>query len=368
MRSIRQYTVYEWRVRRSAKRMTNWILWLVVMCAGQASAWAGTTSKGQAEYLVYLSGQTTFYAEQDYQLQWREGRDHWPGVEGYIMRIYYANKIILEQQVALLSPLQVTLRYPAIRPGVRVDAVLTISARAGGQTLSGIHTQNIVFYSKERPEPFTNTFQSLDIGVLDFTEQKSLVRFLGQIGVSHTELESLVGFAGRWLIVSGADFNKTYSLLDELYARWKQGTSIIVLAPISGAFRLPAHEPGERVMLADAQVIRDADRAWTLDTANPRASERNVIFRETLIGEQMGYEPSKTGAGPSWITFSQGVATLILCGWDLPALYDENPAAGLYLRHFLVQAEGETKRDVDSMENDQRIQGERGLIGKEQNE
>jgi hypothetical protein len=338
------------------------------MCAVPVSAWAGTTAKGQAEYLVYLSGQTTFYAEQEYRLRWREGRDHWPDVEGYVVRVYYANKVILEQQVAPLSPLQVTLRYPAIRPGVRVDALLTISAHAGGQTLSGIHAQKIVFYSKERPEPFHNTFQSLNIGVLDFTEQKVLVRFLNEIGVSHTEVEDVAGFAGRWLIVSGADFNKTYSLFDELYSRWEQGTSVLALAPISGAFRLPAHQRGERVMLADAELIRDADRDWNLDIANGRASEHEVVFRGTLVGEQIGYEPSKDGAGPSWIALSRKGATLILCGWDLSALHEENPVAGLYLRHLLLQAEAETKRNAGSMKNDQRIHGERGLIGKEQNE
>jgi len=324
------------------------IVWSVVTSGYLFFVTAGTTASSPASFLIYLSGQSAFYSGQDYELQWSEGAAHWPGAEGYVIQISYADKIVLQQQVERLTPIRATLRFPAVKSGVRTEAMLSISAYAGDQTLAGIHMQPIAVYAKRKLGRIDNMFRPLRIGVLDFTEQGSLVQFLAENGIAATQVGSAVGFSGRWLFVAGADFNNNSNLFVELYALWQQGISIFVLPPVSGIFPLPPFQSGDHFVFSDTQVAKDVDPLWSLQLANGNRTARRIVFRSTIFGEQAGYEASKDGEGSSWIGFSRYGASLILCGWDLPAMNEESPVGILYLRHLLIQRQPPISRFGDS--------------------
>lgn len=308
-------------------------VWLLALCAVASPAVAADERK----YLAYRSGQTTFYADRVYTLEWTPGPNHWPAPDRYVLRISHGGAVVVEQHVPAPAPLRVTLRYPPLRPGVQVETLLSIAAMAGGRMLSGVHMQPMVWHSPKALAGPVGRLQADDVGVVDLTEDGRLTAFLEAVGVPHTALAEADGFSGAWLIASGAGIEAQDAWFDELVSRWQQGVSILLLPPLSGTFRLPPHLQGDRVITADETLVREADETWNLQTAEDRVREHEVAFRAAAVGAQPAYEAAAAGTGPSWIELSRGGARLILCGWDLPARHLENPSAGLFLRRVLAE-------------------------------
>ena len=98
--------------------------------------------------LIYLSGQTTFYAGQEVTLQWQQGaRDSWQDIDRLNARLVYANKTILQQNLKPFFPLKFTFVYPELRDAISVDPVLVITAsQRWASTRRGVSTAVILLF------------------------------------------------------------------------------------------------------------------------------------------------------------------------------------------------------------------------------
>jgi len=335
MKSIRRHIVCRNQQKRHPEKCRI-ILSLLMTIILSFSVSAQENLGSESEYLIYLSGQSTFYAEQDYILQWDKGKDYWKDTKSFIVRVSFANQTIVERHLTAQFPLKFMLHYPRIRPGVIAEATLTISAYFNGQVQKGVHKQTIFAYSKEHPIKWGAVFKDSVIGVLDQTEDKTLIQFLDNLNIPFTKVYSLSDFTGQWMICGGIDIGGNNSLFDKLYSLMQRDVTIIVLPPIKGSFNLPPHKKGRRLTMGDEDIIKDMDKRFNLETINNQSDGAEVTFQEKSLGEYIGIEISPNGEGFSWFELAEGNARMIFCGWNLTDLHEQNPTAALLLRHLLL--------------------------------
>ena len=335
MKSIRLHIVCKNQQKRHQRKHWTMILsTLILIVSFSVSAQEDLGSK--SEYLIYLSGQSTFYAEQDYTLQWDRGKDYCKNIKSFIVRVSFANQTIVERHLTTQFPLKFKLHYPKIRPGVIVKATLTISIYLNGQIQKDIHKQTIFAYSKEHLIKWDKALKNFDIGVLDQTEDKTLVHFLDSLNIPFTKVYSLSDFTGRWMICSGIDFGDNNSLFGKLYSLMRRNVKVLALPPIKGIFNFPPHKKGRRLIMSDEDIIKDMDKRFNLETIPNQSDGAEVTFQEKSLGEYIGIEISPNGEGFSWVELAEGNDRMIFCGWNLADLHEQNPTSALLLRHLLL--------------------------------
>lgn len=297
----------------------------------------GTGHADDERLLIYGSGQTTFFAEHEYALEWNEAEDTWPAMDDLVLSIIAANKILIQQHLPARFPAKFRLNCPELRPGVAMDATITISAYAHQQLQQNVYTQKVRFYAKE--EPFLSQgIGPSEVGVIDKTSGKHLENMLKHFGIPFTPVNRLTDLPHKWIFCAGLNFNNT-QLFDGLYALTGNGRSVLVLPPVKGKFFLPPFEKGSRFVLADHNIIKDMDKHLNLLTAG-RASIQDESYQFKMIGGKPGMEIIASDTGFGWLTLRRNQGKMIFCGYNLFTVYEDNPSVGIWITNLLKNTTG----------------------------
>jgi hypothetical protein len=293
---------------------------------------AGTSRADDERLLICESGQTTFFAEREYILKWEKGRDFWENADSLALRLSSSNKIILQQNIPAKAPVIFKLNCPELRPGIVLDATITISAYSQQQLQQRVYSQNVRIYSKEQPL-LTQGIGPSDLGVIDKTPDKRLVSMLKHFGLPYTPVERITDLPHKWMFCAGLDFNNSL-LFDGLYALTGKDHSVLVLYSVKGKFLLPPFAEKGRITLADHYIIRDMDKHLNLLTTG-QAAIQDESFQFKMIGGKPGVEIVNTAEGFGWVELRKDQGKMIFCGYNLYNIYEDNPSVGMMIADLL---------------------------------
>ncbi len=310
-----------------------------------------SAEKNAASPLVYLSGQTIFYAGESYTLSWQK-KSGFPGQYPALMLTLHAGgRAVVKQQLKQRFPLEVTLRYPGVRPGVIVKTILTISVPGKENSWRSIYSRELYFASQAFRTGLEKLFTAPDaVGLLPGsipsavgTAVGTLKEFLRGAGLPFTEITSVNDFQGRWLICGGINFSKSPGLMEELWNAVRRGVSVILFPPLQGNFKLPPYEKGLGLVIGDETTIRGLDHRLDPVTAAPGPQVPGVYFLYHAAHDEALLKCSDQGPGFTWIEFKHPRAGLYAWGWNPAEMAELNPAAVILLRK-LLSPKGEGKK------------------------
>jgi len=296
----------------------------------------------QAEYLVYQSNQTTFFAEQEYTLIWNRGRHYWQDADALKVRMVYANKTIFERNYQPVFPLKLDFKYPKLRPGIIADPVIVITAFSQGQVLKDVYQKQLFFFSQN--QEFAPGLHEKDIGILDQTEEGVLTALMNELEISFTKINDFSDFDGDWIISAGLDFTGSFSLFDELTQAFSRGVSLLILPPMEGEFSWPSLPEETRATFSHESIVQDFDQRLNLFTAGPEGTQADVYFQLGINGEDVVVKCAKADKGYSWLEFRGKESKMIFLGWNLQTNVKTNPTTRILLKNILTQERNKKRR------------------------
>ncbi|MCD4780355.1 MAG: hypothetical protein K8S27_07405 [Candidatus Omnitrophica bacterium] len=286
--------------------------------------------------LNYLSGQTTFYANQEITLQWQPDRPmDWQNVNRLQARMIYANKTIFHQNLQPVFPLKLNVTYPELRPGVIADPVLVVIATLNDGTLEEVARHQFYFYASDLE--FGALQFNHEIGVYDQTDDQTLIVFMDKMKIPYTPLMDMTEFNGAWIVCAGLDFDQGPSLFEELQDKFDQGISLLVLPPLTGRFPLPFYSKDSRMFFADSEIIKDFNKAWNLKTAKQERASALIGFLPSPGEDSVMMGQTSGNDGYDWFEYRKKSCAMIFLGWDLLSLSDSNPSAKFLFQYLLTE-------------------------------
>lgn len=315
-------------------RLTHIIVGTCLILTGLLFAETGFAQDN--DLLTYQSGQTTFFAGQDYTLQWDRGENVWQSMDALVLRVVSANKIVLQQNLPARFPVVATLRYPGLRAGVVMDATITISAYFQQQPQKNVYSQQVFFFSKDQPF-LTQHIAASDIGVIDKTPDKALAALLKYYDIPYvpvnTSSNQLAGLPHKWFFCAGLSFTSP-QLFDTLYAALSNKHSVLIFPPVKGKFILPPFNEENRITLANQNLLSEIDKKLNLKTAG-KPHIQNASYNITMIGDRPGISIDDKADGFGWLELTNNHEKMIFCSYNLLDTYKNNPAVMLLLTKLL---------------------------------
>jgi hypothetical protein len=279
---------------------------IAVVCAG--SAWAKK---------VILS-QQNFYAGQKSEFTILQpkltGAVNWRLT--FFGRFSQAGRFVASENEG-----RIEFKAPNLNPGVTVKGKFTV--KSSSKTLGF----PIYLYSQE---PFIDKteFNKLKICVWNLGQDANwLELLLKKNGITFKQTDNFDNFDGNLLLISGIDFNEFSNITENLFNWCKHGKKIIILAPISGLFPLPAETFEEFTAFKSAAIHKFNKKFDLLPVLS--------TFKHASADESSSLDFSKKQNGYSFCRIKHGKGEIIFCGWDIQGKLKTNPTA-LYLLKMLL--------------------------------
>lgn len=328
--------------------------WLVVLAAflvvqAPPPAWGG-----QPIALHLLDRQRTVFA--DREVVYRVEAKHSQGAPGRLVwRFLVGNGVIARGEEKwdlppnLAAVRKVVLDIPAIREGIRAEALLVVTFVDDRGRVRAAIKHPVHVYGHEPAAHRRQWMESLDLHVYDPTG--ATLRVLDEFAFPYRPVDNVLALQDlgtcTLIVGEGLPLRGRTGLFDEAYRAASHGAAVVFLAPTEGALHLPTMAPGqpipERFMFQGRTIITELDRF--LDCEGWAPEEDNVLSTFRPSGHLGGVELliSPTGGWP-WVEFSfANGGRLVLVGFAIIRQWEASPTPRFLFSRLLEYAASERR-------------------------
>lgn len=212
----------------------------------------------------------------------------------------------------------IEITAPRLNHGITAKATLIC------KNISGVPTAPIFFRSAEIFTPAESA--ALEVNVLKTGSEEPLTTAMNRHGIAFKTINSTDEFAGKTLLICGADFDENTDMSKTVTTLAAQGKTVIILPPLKGHFAA-GDTAFERIFLGKAADIKNFNHDF--DILRNSGSFAAVAWDNALALNCMAQQN-----GFSYGIFKTAGGAIFITTWDLPKMVKDNPSA-LYLLKIL---------------------------------
>lgn len=295
--------------------------------------------------LVFLSGQTTFFCEHEYTLQWTMDGPPKEPLRAPVLSIFFADRPVIRVPLTISGDRwSATFTFPHINDYTVIKTRAVILGRKESGEWLRLYQESFLFFSGKQSPDLLPAGSGRKIGIMDRSESKALTGFTKSSGIPAIRASSIHELEKGLLLCSGLTSRELSALFEEWISGNKNGVSVFICSPLYGSFILPGFHPGIQWLMGDETRAAVFDTRINLRSCQPLSDCREVTFRLLPDRMQIRLESSSEGEGYSWVEWNTRSETFIIYSGDLFQTAGENPSVQLLIRSL-------TKKKVNGGES-----------------
>lgn len=250
--------------------------------------------------------------------------------EGIFWNLKYSGRTVSSGKCSQeQNNLKIKFPFPKLNDGVIAQAIFTCTDKQGKNLLA----KELYFYP---PNPFAGHKQFLAEQKISFWNPSGKGRLkdiFKALDVPYEKIASIDQATGKTVIIQGIDFGQFSGLETDIatFAK-KEEVTIIILAPLSGSFKLKPKDY-DRITLAKNDIIHDFSRKF--DSSRWGSSPVSArSFKTVSSDDDISLSSENGNEGFTFCRFDIGKSKIYLCYWDID-LAEKSPTP-LYLLSKII--------------------------------